>query len=206
MPTKTQTVKKQTIRKPATRKPATRQKAAAAEPDISAGFGASALPYSLTAEGQAEAAAARDPFLIGVDVHVISDEWHGKLVEGKPYDDTAQPFKDANPDKHFRYLSDAQCRQRGKREYLPVYDAAGKPVEVSGDKLHWIPKHVHEHRIGRYTAEDKKRRDQVKSLQSTVMNRLAAQSEGAANPLDELDFIGGKQMGAHESIGPLVTE
>jgi hypothetical protein len=81
-------------------------------------------------------------------IHVISDEWHGQLETGNPFDDTAQPFKEANPDKHFRYLSvrESVAKTRGKRGYQEIRDENGKAVDCAGMRLCWIPKEVHQQR------------------------------------------------------------
>lgn len=81
--------------------------------------------------------------------HVITDEWYGQIETANPFDTTAKPFQDDNPDKHFRYLSkrDAVVQRRGKRDYKEVRDKQGRAVEVAGMPLAWIPRHVHEARV-----------------------------------------------------------
>lgn len=104
------------------------------------------LPSTYTDEGYAERTAGKPKALS----HVIRDEYHGILAAGRnPQEEIAAAFVEANPDKHFRWLTPQHCDMRGTRGYQDVRDPkTDKPVSYLNPdrKLGWIPKDEHKRR------------------------------------------------------------
>ncbi len=106
-----------------------------------AGIGPDQLPVMYSEEEIARKQAA------GPLVHVIRDEWHGQVETGTdPFDAAAEPYKQANPDKHFRFLSNEQSKKRTTRGFQKVRAKDGGDVRAGNQTLHWIPKEEKEHR------------------------------------------------------------
>lgn len=169
------------------------QNKADSKANVKAGFDESALPggYSKeeTARRQAEFK-ARGPL-----VEVIRDEWHGQLEEGNPFDETARPYIEGNPDKHFRFLSPLQMSKRGKRGYQEVHKD-GEKVTVGGLPLAFIPREVHESRQRKVVSEAMDALDTSRENFQEQQNRASVESGGAitALPSENEIFEGNRRV------------
>lgn len=136
-----------------------------------AGFGPDALgsTYSVAKIQQKQAEFERD----GPVALVISDEWYGKLERGSPFEEAAQPYRDANPDKEFRWMSPRLLAKLGWRGWQAVEPT----VECSGMVLGWMPQYVAGHRR-KANEELVARQRRLKS--SALDDAVAAAGRGAA--------------------------
>ena len=156
------------------------QKKAEPGANVKAGFDAQALPGGYSEEETARKQAefeARGPV-----VEVITDEWYGQLEEGNPFDETARPFVEGNPDKHFRFLSPLQMSKRGKRGYQEVRKS-GEVVKCAGLPLAFIPREVHETRQRKVVSEAMDALDTSRDNYQEQQNRASVESGGAISPL-----------------------
>lgn len=119
----------------------------------------------------------------GTSSHVIDQEWAGQIERGDPFGETAKPYQDANPDKHFRFLGDFTVKRRGRRDYQTVYDGNQKPVKVNGMELAWVPKHIHEQRAERMREDGRAKQEAQKQAAEENIERAAADSHGAITVL-----------------------
>lgn len=100
-----------------------------------------ALPVSFSAEAIAERQEKHDD---QASVYVIHDNWDRSLLAGiNQFEEVAQPFLKANPDKHFRWLS--RNNRRGRRGHeLVEHPKTQKTVSVAQYDLGWLPNEVHD--------------------------------------------------------------
>ena len=155
-----------------------------------AGFDSAAAPAAYQDE-TLEAKAAN-----AARTGVIEDEWYGEISSGDPFYEIARPYIEANPDKHFRWLSDPHCQRRTKRGYQDVYDKTGKVVECAGSRLGWIPRHEYERR-------EKARADRAtsalkisKETYQEAENKALRDSGGSISMLPHEDerFVGNRRV------------
>jgi hypothetical protein len=130
------------------------------------------------------------------DVKVIEDQWYGEISSGDPFYEAARPYIEANPDKHFRWLSDPHCQRRTKRGYQDVYDKQGRIVECAGQRLGWIPRHEYERR---QRAQEARTMSVLKTSRETHQEaeRKAARDSGGAIEIlpDEGErFVGNRRV------------
>jgi len=97
------------------------------------------LPASLSNEEIERRNAGKDR------AHIITDEWEGKREEagGALFDQVDRPYREANPDKSFRWLHEDIVKRLGDGGFTPVKgpSAAGR-VECGGHYLGWKPRAV----------------------------------------------------------------
>lgn len=156
---------------------------------------------SIAARQAAAAAAGRAPS----GVKVIADQWEGEIAEGNPFEETARPFVEGNPDKHFRYLGDKQTRNRGDRGYVPAYDE-GKPVTVSGMRLGYISKDAHNTRARQVVERSNEAIRAAKEEYQEAEDRAVRDSEGAFIPYRPGQVDGGMAYGVSARRGSRVIQ
>lgn len=118
---------------------------------------------------------------------VIQDEWYGQLESGDPFEDAAKPYKDANPDKHFRYLGARTMGRHGTRGYVPVRRADGKSVTVSGMVLAQIPKPIRDERVKRLEVENREVMIERQQQAQEDLTRAVVDSGGDLAVLNSMD-------------------
>ena len=78
--------------------------------------------------------------IAGPVVELTQDEWDRKVKSSyNPFDEASEPYRLANPDKHFAYQSPRVQRVQGARSMTPVLDKDGHYVEIAGQRLYWEP-------------------------------------------------------------------
>lgn len=126
---------------------------------------------------------ASNPFYLGPAVKITKDEMDKKLnSEYNPFEEAADPWVKANPDKRFAWQSPHIQKIQGKRAMTQVLDANGKPIEVAGQTLYWESK------------------DQFAFKQNLKLKRA---SEQAATPEESYDMIAQEAKYRRNNIGKL---
>lgn len=153
-------------------------------------------PASFVAGEQTGAPGAAAVLADTADAYVVEDEWYGTISQGDPFYEVARPYIEANPDKHFRFLSDPHCLKRTTRGYQPVYDKNKRTVECAGSRLAWIPRAEYERRR---RAQEERTMSAIKTSKENygeAEQRAAKDSAGAIEILpDEGErFVGNRRV------------
>jgi len=140
----------------------------------------------------------------GAAAFVIKDEWHGQIQESNPFDKAASPWVDANPDKHFRFISEAHSKRRTNRDYVPVKDALGHEVRVGRQVLSYIPQDVH---LARKNAIEQRTAEMRQAAEENFQEnaeRFERESQGAVRMVKK-GIVGGVPVGVNTVHGHRIS-
>jgi hypothetical protein len=140
----------------------------------------------------------------GASAFVIKDEWHGQIQESNPFDKAATPWVDANPDKHFRFISEAHSKRRTNRDYVPVKDGKGREIRVGRQVLSYIPQDVH---LARKSAIEQRTAQMRQAAEENFQEnaaRFERESQGAVKMVKK-GIVGGVPVGVNTVHGHRIS-